>query len=82
MSVIKLGHYSSQSWTVEQMLEDSLEDLRTGKRKANKALLIFLDNNEKDNYNTGFSMAHLKASEAIALIRVTEVQFLKLMDQL
>ncbi len=81
ISKLALHSGSNLSWTVEQMLEDALADIRSGSRTANKALVIFLDD-ENRKYNIGFTMAQLSASQAIALMRVQECEFLRLMDRI
>lgn len=68
---------SNTSWTPEQMLEEALSDVRTGKRTAQKAMVLFLDTSDKENnYIVGYSMSQISCSQAIALMRVAEAMFL------
>lgn len=61
-------------WSVEDALRDALEDVKEGKRKAAKVLVLFL-NDEDGAYDVNFVQAGLKASECIALCAVSENMF-------
>ena len=53
-------------WTVEEMLLDALEDVRSGKRSQKKALLLLLDD-ENGRFNISFSNAQMKPTEMITV---------------
>lgn len=53
--------------TPESALRDALEDLREGKFKCNKMLIICLDD-EDDNYCVRHFISNLRCSETLALL--------------
>ena len=57
-------------WSVRDMLADAIEEVENGKRKDKKAIVIFLDDEEK--YDIGFNQAGMKASEMIVLLEITK----------
>lgn len=83
MKPISMAEYADDArrWSVEQMLEHALEDVRGGKRTANKAVLLWLADN-KDNYDVGFIQAGMNASEMLALVEVAKTLFLSEMQYL
>ena len=76
--ITHLSHRCSDGtkWTVEQMLEDALSDLREHRRAPTKAIVIFLDD-ESLKYDVGFSQAGLSLSQAISLIEVAKSSLLR-----
>jgi hypothetical protein len=81
--LINLAEYADDArrWSVEQMLEHALEDVRSGKRTANKAVLLWLKDNE-DSYDVGFIQAGMSAAEMLALAEVAKTLFLNQMQYL
>lgn len=59
-------------WTVEQMLQDELEDLGD----YNKALLLKLNDKDGD-YDVTFTQAGLSMSQCLALLEVIKTVILK-----
>jgi len=57
-------------WSVKDMLSDAIKEIDSGKRKNIKAIVIFLDDENK--YDVGFNQAGMKASEMIALLEITK----------
>jgi hypothetical protein len=58
-------------WTVEDMLEDALNDIRAGRRLCNKAIVVFLDNTG-DAYGISYAQAGMKCSEIVALLDIAK----------
>ena len=52
--------------TPQSMLEDALQDIKSGKETAKKAIVLFLD--DENGYDVGFYAAKMKASEMLALM--------------
>ncbi len=67
---------TSKDWTVEEMLEDALEEIKSGNRKANKAMVLFLDD-KSGKYNTGFSQSGMSVSQCVALLETAKFDFFK-----
>jgi hypothetical protein len=63
-------------WTVQQMLQDALEDETIINGEFDKALLIKLDA-KNGNYTVGFSQSGMSMSECMALIEVVKTMFLR-----
>ena len=76
--VSNLSHYlrDGSRWTVDQMLADTLSDVREHRKAPTKALVLFLDDSD-DKYDVGFVQAGLSMSQAIALIDVAKSVILK-----
>jgi len=62
-------------WSPDQALEDAFEEIRSGRRQANKVLVLFLDDSD-GRYDVGFTQAGLSMSQAIALMEVAKPLFL------
>ena len=77
-NVTHLSHRCSDGtrWTVEQMLEDALSEVKEHRRTPTKAMVIFLDE-ESSNYDVGFSQSGLSMSQAISLIEVAKQSLLR-----
>lgn len=71
---------SNKLWTPEQMLRAEADRLRDGKRKATKAVILFLDDTD-GAYKTGWAVANLRCSESIALLEIMKDPFKELMGQ-
>lgn len=59
---------------VRGALDDVLKRVIDGKEKANKVLILLL-NDEGDNYHTGFYQAGMRCSEMIALAEASKLMF-------
>lgn len=70
---------TSKRWTVEEMLLDALEDVRSGERKANKAIVLFLDD-EGGKYLHGYNQAGLRMSECVLLCEMGKTMFKEEME--
>jgi hypothetical protein len=60
---------NNRAWSLEQMLEAALRDLRSSDRslsKANRAVLIYLRDNEND-YVPGYYAQNISSSEVMGL---------------
>ena len=68
--------HNSDHWTVQQMLDDSLEDETILDGTFDKGLFIMLDA-KNDNYVVGFRQAGMSMSECLALVEVVKTMFLK-----
>jgi len=66
---IELSDYtnSSMSWDVEGMLRHSIKQIQEGKREANKAIVVFL-NDDDGAWDIGFTQAQLSHSEIISIL--------------
>jgi hypothetical protein len=65
-------------WSVEQMLEDALSEVKERRSTPTKALVLFLD--DRDGYNAGFRNCGFSMSQGIALLEVAKAMFLREMD--
>ena len=65
---------NSLRWTVEEMLLDALEGVRSGKRKNKKAIVLFLDD-EGGKYLHGFNQAGMAMSECVLLCEMSKTMF-------
>lgn len=74
--IIKIADYnrSAQSWTVENMLQNLLEEPISPEYK--KAVVIFLDN-EKPKYNTLCAVAGLTREEIVTLLQVVQLKYVR-----
>jgi hypothetical protein len=72
-NLIKLADKSGDArhWSVEQMLEDTLADVRSGKINAAKALVLFLDDTD-NRYSIQIRNAGLRNSEKLALLDIAK----------
>ena len=73
MNVVDLSKFSGDAGyrSVESMLADEIELISSGKRKANKAMVLFLDDKE-GVFNAGFGNAGLSCSQMLALLEVAK----------
>lgn len=62
-----------------ECLQDAVADLESGERKANKALILLLDD-EDGAYNFGFRASNLRSSEMIALLEKVKMHVAMLMS--
>lgn len=69
----------NHEWTVEDCLEDALEEVRSGERQADGVLILFVDRTDKENnqYSTGWQASHLRSTEMIALMEAIKVGLLR-----
>lgn len=77
-SVISLAEKSGNAnhWTVEQMLEDLLEEVRSGRRTATKAVVLLLDDSG-ERYDIGYRNAGMRLSELVTLMDVAKTDVKK-----
>lgn len=64
-------------WGPVDVLQDAIKELEAGTRKANKLVVLFLDDVEGQAYNTGFSQSGLRMSELVALLEVTKFNIIQ-----
>lgn len=70
----------NRSWSVEQMLEKTLEELRSGRIAANRAIICLLD--DKDGkYNNIFRAANLANSQSISLLEIQKIDLHRAMGR-
>lgn len=69
---------SSRSWSIEQALEQTLQEIKSGEIKANKMLIVFLD--DRNDYSTHFFNVGMVVSEIISLCEVMKVRCLGIMN--
>ena len=60
------------AWTVEQMLDAALEDIRTGKIKPSKAMFIFFETTPNNDLIEGMWRAQIDRAEEIALMELVK----------
>lgn len=70
----------ASKWSVEQMLEDALKEVREGKRGNRYAVLLTLDRGDGSDWNVGFHNAGLKTHEMLALVETFKIQIFEMMD--
>ena len=64
---------SNYAWTVEQMLEQALADIRAGKLNPTKAMLCFFEENTKDRSTSIDNWrARIDRDEEIALLALLQ----------
>lgn len=66
----------NDEWSVEDCLLDAIEDVRSGKRKANAVLVLFLDNGD-ERYDTGWQAANVSGSQMVALMEAVKATILR-----
>ncbi len=71
---------SSMDWTVVDTLRSLLNDLERGDVKYNKCFICLLDSQD-DRYSTGFRMAKMIGSEAVALLDITKHDLLNAINR-
>ena len=73
METIKFFEHkqSSMSWTPEQLLEESLQKVKSGEKKADKMFVIFL-NDKDENYNVSYSNSGMSCSECASLLDIAK----------
>jgi hypothetical protein len=67
---------SALHWSPEEMLEKALDDVRGGQRKANKAIVVFLDDTE-GRYHIGYNQSGMRLSELVALLEVVQADAIR-----
>lgn len=77
-NVCHIGEKSNNAahYTVEQMLEQALDEFQCNKIKGKKAIIVFLDD-DNDRYDVKFRNAGLSCSQIIALAEVLKASALK-----
>lgn len=72
-------------WSVPEMLEEVLEDYKSGKNRHRKAVLLLLDDKDgedgKPRYIPTFYQAGMKASQIIGLLAFMLYRFSVRMEQ-
>ena len=58
-------------WTPEQMIEDVLQDLRSGERSATKAVVILYDDSDPYDVEIAWRNAQLSDLELVGLLTET-----------
>ena len=81
MSISQLGERAEDNRMIslEAMLEQALADVRSGEIKANRALVLFLQD-EDDDYDVCWRAANISCSEILALTEVAKSLALGKMD--
>lgn len=79
--VLKLVEYNQdcRSISVLETLKNAVRDLEECPEENNfsKAIVIFLNDRDGDDYRTSYAAAGMKRSEIIALLEVTKLQFMR-----
>lgn len=75
MEVVKIAPEKSTSYSVEDMLEEELKDVKSGGRKATKAVVIYLDD-RNSMFDVNYGNAGLSCSQIIALLEVMKAKML------
>lgn len=72
-------------WSVPEMLEEVLEDYRSGKHKHPKAILLLLDDTDLEDgtpqFTTNYYQAGMKSSQIIGLLAVTLYRINGILEQ-
>lgn len=72
-NITYLGSYTGDASKISviDMLRDCIEDIKSGNRgNCKKAIVIFLEDTEDGQYDTGFSQAGMRMSEMVSLLSV------------
>ena len=64
---------SALHWTPLEMLEHEVQAIKDGTRTADKAFVVFLDNDEYGGFNLGYANAKLDSSNIITLLELTKM---------
>ena len=80
MSVELLAQHTGKAdqWSVEQMLSESLREVREGNgvaSSAKKCVVIFLDTAD-EGYDIGFMQSGMSMSECVALCEIAKARFM------
>lgn len=82
LKVVHIGEKSNDNshYTVQQVVEELLEDLK--KEDADKwtGVFIALVDKQQGIYNTGYRIANLSASESISLLEIMKTRMLGSMN--
>ena len=70
---------SSMHWSVEQMMENELFDIKTGDRSATKAVVIYLDDTSDEGYDLSYSNAQLRNSELVCMLETLKLNIVSKM---
>ena len=70
----------NRKWSLEQMLEETLREVRAGEIRATKAVLIFVDDSE-GRYDNGVRSCNISASDTIRLCEITKLDSYMLMPK-
>jgi len=79
--IVRLGDESGNSShiSVEQLLEGSLEELKEGKIVANRAIIIFLDDeSQEDIFHAVSRHAQMRYSRCVSLLEVVKTSFVRM----
>lgn len=81
MSVINLANVKDDNTLIspEQTLLDALDEIKSGKRPANKVLILTLYDEDKC-YGNGFYASNMKASEMVTLCFHSAGMFSAMLD--
>lgn len=63
-------------WTVTETLRCLADEIERGEVQYNKCFICLLDDTEHEKYRTGFRMAQMKGSDAVALLEITKADLL------
>lgn len=81
--VVKLADHADDNrmWTVEQMLEAALTEVREGKVTGGKAVLIVLDTGTDGlKYDTQSFYVDVSAAELVALTGIMQSRFIQMVE--
>ncbi len=61
-----------------RLLEEGIEDIKSGRRESNKAIIVFLTEgvNHPEEYSVGWGQAGLKMSESLGLLDLCKTMFI------
>lgn len=82
LKVVHIGEKSNDNkhYTVIQVVEELLEDLKKEDDDKWNGVFIALVNRSTGNYETGFRIANMSSSEAIALLEIMKTRMLGAMN--
>lgn len=69
---------STLSWSLDQLLEETIKDIRD-KRMPNKGILLILDDNNGEFILSNWKKAGITCSSAIALVEMFKYEILKIL---
>lgn len=79
---IKKSKRSSMDWTVIETLRSLADEIEKGEVNYNKCFICLLDDQNIEDYSTGFRMAQMKGSEAVSLMEIIKHDLLNGINRL
>lgn len=81
-NITTMAEHSAKAkhWSIEQMLQEELDDYKAGDMPYNKAIILYLDDKDQ-KFNIGYSAAgFVDTTSIIAVLEAMKLEFLNKMN--